>query len=154
GLAAPATANVAHYALGTTNAFGSQTSSAKGSDGSGLPQTDELIGDPAKFTGIYALLKTDLFNLLSIPDATRSLPNDSSAPDPNVKTNDIYSAAMTLCEQRRAFLLIDAPPNVNTVAGAVDWKSTQLTVLKPNGAAFFPRLRLSDPENDFQLRTF
>jgi len=154
GLAAPTTANVAHYALGTTNAFGSQTGSAKGSDGTGLPQTGDIIGDPAKFTGIYALLKTDLFNLLSIPDATRAMPNDPSTPDPNVVTNDIYSAAITLCDQRRAFLLIDPPPNVNAVAGAVDWKSTQLTVVNPNGAAFFPRLRLSDAKNNFQLRTF
>jgi len=154
GLAAPTTANVAHYALGTANAFASQTSSAKGSDGAGLPQTGDIIGDPAKFTGIYALLKTDLFNLLSIPDATRALPNDPSTPDPNVDTNAIYGAAIALCVDRRAFLLIDAPPNVNTVGGAVDWKSTQLTVVNPNGAAFFPRLRLPDPENDFQLRTF
>ena len=154
GLSAPTLANVAHYALGTTNAFASQTSSGKGSDGTGLPQTGDIIGDQAKFTGIYALLKTDLFNLLSIPDATRALPNDPSALDPNVDTNAIYGAAITLCDQRRAFLLIDPPPNVNTVAAAVDWKSTLLTVVNPNGAAFFPRLRLADPENNFQLRTF
>ena len=51
-------------------------------------------------------------------------------------------------------LLIDPPPNVNTVAAAVDWKSSTLGVVDPNGAAFFPRLRLADPLNNGQLRTF
>ena len=154
GINNPSLANVAHYALGTGNAFANQTSSTKGSDGSGLPQSGDIIGDPAKFSGIYALLKVDLFNLLSIPDATRALPSDPSSPDTNVDYNAIYGAAITLCDQRRAFLLIDPPPNVNSVAGAVDWKSSQLAVVDPNGAAFFPRLRLPDPQNNFQLRTF
>ncbi len=146
--------NVAHYSLGTTNAFGSQTSSGKGSDGTGLPQTADIIGDPAAFTGIYALLKVDLFNLLCIPDATRALASNPSSLDSTINTSAIYSAAISLCDQRRAFLLVDAPPNVSTVSGAVDWISNQLNVVNPNGAAFFPRLRLPDPLNNYQLRTF
>ena len=51
-------------------------------------------------------------------------------------------------------LLIDAPPSVNDVASAVDWKTSGLTVHDLNGAAYFPRLRLPDPLNEFQLRTF
>jgi phage tail sheath protein FI len=154
GLAAPVVANVAHYALGTTNVWAQQSASARGTDGSGLPQTADIIGDPAQFTGIYALQKVDLFNLLSIPDATRALPSDPSAQDANVNTSAIYSAAIALCDERRAFLLLDPPPNVTTVAGAVDWITSQLGVVDPNGAAFFPRLRLPDPVNSFQLRTF
>jgi Bacteriophage tail sheath protein len=148
------TANVAHYALGTGHdGWGEQTTSQAGADG-GLPATADLIGDPATFTGIYALQKVDLFNLLCMPDATRANTSDPSALDPNVNPNAIYGAAIALCDQRRAFLLIDPPPNVNTVAGAVDWKSSQLAVVDPNGAAFFPRLRLPDPLNKYQLRTF
>jgi uncharacterized protein len=154
GTAEGAIENVAHYSLGTTNAFGSQTSSAKGSDGTGLPQTADIIGDQAAFSGIYALLKTDIFNLLSIPDATRAAPSNYGSPDTTVNTSAIYSAAITLCQQRRAFLLVDAPPNVSTVSAAVDWISTQLGIVNPNGAAFFPRLRLPDPANNYQLRTF
>jgi hypothetical protein len=148
------TENVAHYALGTGNAFEAQTASTAGSDGTGLSQTADIIGDQAQFTGIYALQRVDLFNLLSIPDATRALPSDPSAPDTTVNPNSIYAAAIALCDQRRAFLLIDPPPNVNTVSGAVDWKTSGLTVVDPNGAAFFPRLRLPDPLNNYQLRTF
>ena len=160
GLTAPFSTNVAHYALGTgngtgTNAWGgSQTSSTAGKPGTGLPATGDLIGDPGSFTGIYALQKVDLFNLLSIPDATRANPSDPNALDTTVDPNAIYSAAITLCDTMSAFLLIDSPPNVNTVSGAVDWKSSGLSVVDENGAAFFPRLRLPDPLNNYQLRTF
>lgn len=145
--------NVAHYALGTGHAWQSQTASAVGADG-GLPGTADLIGDPAAFTGLYALQKVDLFNLLCIPDATRANPGNPGALDGSVNPNAIYGAAIALCDSRRAFLLIDPPPNVATVAGAVDWKSSQLGIVDRNGAAFFPRLRLADPLNQYQLRTF
>lgn len=159
GLNPVAEAGVAHYALGTGNGTanswgGNLTSSAAGGDGSGLPGTDLLVGDPSQFTGIYALQKVDLFNLLCIPDATRASAGNPGALDTSVDPNTIYTAAIALCDQRRAFLLIDSPPNVNTVAGALDWKTSQLIVHDPNGAAFFPRLRLSDPLNNYQLRTF
>jgi uncharacterized protein len=155
GLAGGSTANVSHYALGTgNNGWGQQTTSGKGADGTGLPATADIIGDQAAFTGLYALQKVDLFNLLCIPDATRANASDPNALDPNVNSNAIYSAAIALCDQRRAFLIIDPPPNVTSVAGAVDWKSSQLVVVDPNGAAFFPRLRLPDPLNKYQLRTF
>ncbi|MGA3007791.1 MAG: phage tail sheath C-terminal domain-containing protein [Opitutaceae bacterium] len=154
--------NVSHYALGTGNLFpvsgGSTFTTVKasvlGSDGSGLPQTADLIGDPSLFTGIYALEKVDLFNLLLIPDATRALAGNPNTLDPVVDPNAIYASAIAYCDQRRAFLLLDAPPNINTASAAIDWKSTLLTVNDPNGAAYFPRLRLSDPVNNYQLRTF
>jgi phage tail sheath protein FI len=160
GLKAPGTANVAHYATGTGNGSGvngwggQQTSSQAGADGSGLPGSGDLIGDPALFTGIYALDKVDLFNLLCIPDATRAQAGNPSALDSTVDPNAIYGAAIAMCDRRRSFLLLDAPPNVNTVSGAVDYKTSGLVVHDANGAVFFPRLRLPDPLNSFQLRTF
>lgn len=161
GFKPPSSVNVAHYALGTNNGTtsippwgGAQTSSPLGSDGTGLPATNDLIGDPAQFTGIYALEKVDLFNLLCIPDATRATPGNPSQLDSSVDPNSIYSAAVALCDSKRAFLLIDCPPYVNTVSAAVDWKTSGLTVSDANGAAFFPRLRVPDPLNNYQLRTF
>lgn len=124
-----------------------------GADG-GLPATADIIGDQAAFSGLYALLKVDLFNLLCIPDATRASAADPTVPDPGVDANAIYGAAMALCEQRRAFLLIDPPVDVATVAAAADWKSQRLTVTDANGAAFFPRLNLADSLNDNRLRGF
>jgi phage tail sheath protein FI len=154
--------NVSHYALGTGNLFpilsGSYfttvSASTLGSDGSGLPQTADLIGDPSLFTGIYALEKVDLFNLLLIPDATRALGGNPNTLDPVVDPNAIYATAIAYCDKRRAFLLLDAPPNINTASAAIDWKTTLLTVNDPNGAAYFPRLRLPDPVNNYSLRTF
>lgn len=160
GLKTPDTVNVAHYALGTGNGSavngwgGQQTKSDAGLPGTGLPGSGDLIGDPSLFTGIYALDKVDLFNLLCIPDATRAQAGSPNALDSTVDPNAIYGAAIAMCDRRRAFLLLDAPPNVNTVSGAVDYKTSGLVVHDPNGAVFFPRLRLPDPLNGFQLRTF
>ncbi len=160
GLSAPAVVNVAHYALGTNNGNtingwgGTQISSSPGSDGTGLPDSNSLIGDPGLFHGIYALDKVDIFNLLCIPEATRAAAGNPSMLDSTVDPNAIYSAAISFCDNKRAFLLIDCPPYVNTPSSAVDWISTGLTVSDANGAAFFPRLRLPDPLNNYQLRTF
>jgi uncharacterized protein len=155
GLKTPGNINVAHYALGgsTQHPLASITCTPATAP-SGLPQSGELIGDPLAFTGIYALTKVDLFNLLSIPEAARSLPGNPNAADPNINAVEIYTAAIALCDLRRAMLLIDPPPNVTTVAAAVDWKSSGIGVVDANGASFWPRLRLADALNNGQLRTF
>ena len=129
GLVALASANVAHYTLGTGNTFGSQTASTAGTDGTGLPGTTQLIGDEISFTGIYALRKVDLFNLLASP--TRR------APRPATRTRSIRRSIPNAIYARRdqpvpriarAMLLVDPPPEVNDVASAVDWKTTGLAV--------------------------
>jgi phage tail sheath protein FI len=156
GLSTPTSNNVAHYALGGTGApyTPSNYISTPATAPSGLPWSTDLIGDPLAFTGIYALNKVPIFNLLSIPEAARALPSDSSAIDTNINPVEIYSQAITLCDQARAMLLIDPPPYVTTVSGAVDWKSNTIGVVDPNGAASWPRLRLADALNKGQLRTF
>ena len=151
--------NVAHYALGTGN--GTATAGAdprparpRGPTVRGLPQTADLIGDqcssPASTRSRRSISSTSCAS--PRPRAPRRA--TPSALDITVDPNAIYSAAIALCDSRRAFLLLDAPPNVNTVSGAVDWKTSALTVNDANGAAFFPRLRLPDPLNNYQLRTF
>jgi phage tail sheath protein FI len=154
--AAQATANAAHYALGSSfknTAVITNYTSTPAAKPDALPTSTELIGDPGSFTGIYALLKIPAFNLLSIPEAARALPGSPNSADSSVNGPQIYSAAITLCDQMRAMLLLDPPPNVLTVAGAVDWKSTSIGVADPNGAAFWPRLRLIDQISN-QMRTF
>jgi uncharacterized protein len=160
GLHALSQKNVAHYALGTNNGSnvnswqGNQYSSSPGYDGTGLPSTTQLIGDPGSYTGIYALQKIDAFNILCIPEATRASAVNASTLDPTVNPNAIYTAAIALCHTMRAFLIVDCPPYVNTIASAVSWKTSGLTVNDPSGAAYFPRLRLPDPLNNYNLRTF
>jgi hypothetical protein len=137
-----ATANVAHYWLGKGRAVLAQKDAVAGADGTQRPRTQDLIGSEAAFTGIYSLDKVDLFNLLCIPDATRSESGNPGKLDSTVDPNAIFDAAMTYCKKRRAFLLIDPPPEVKDVDSAADWKSSKLTVKDKNGAAYFPRLRL------------
>src|SRR6266566_2734572 len=152
-----ATANVSHYWPNSqrgADAF-AQKSATRGSDGSALPNATELSGSSSQFTGIYALDKVDLFNILCLPDVTRAKPghpdkSDLALTDQNV----VLSNAMAYCKLRRAFLLIDAPPEVDDVASAVDWKTSQLGVHDSYGAAYFPRLKLADSLNSLQLRTF
>ncbi len=149
-------ANVAHYALGTSNPSHAETSSTPAVPMDGLPGADQLIGDPLAQSGIYALSKV-AFNLLCIPDAVRASAGNPTVLDTNNTSLDpvaVYSAAIALCDQCRAMLLIDPPPTVTTIAAAVDWKSSTIGVVNPNGAAFWPRLRLADPLNNSQLRTF
>jgi uncharacterized protein len=153
-LASPYTGVASTSTTARLLSWGQQTNSTPGSDGAGLPGTLQLIGDQGTFSGIYALQNLDQFNLLCIPDATRAVAGNPVLLDSSIDPNAIYSAAIALCDGKRAFLLLDCPPYVNTISAAVDWKTTGLTVSDPNGAAFFPRLRLPDPLNNYNLRTF
>jgi phage tail sheath protein FI len=155
----PTIVNVAHYALGTghSTAIDSETLSTAAVQPDGLPGTTELIGDPLSNSGIYALTKVPIFNLLCIPDAVRASAGNPTALDSNntsLNPAAIYATAITLCDTARAMLLIDPPPTITTVSAAVDWKSNTIGVVDPNGAAFWPRLRLADLLNNGQLRTF
>ena len=117
GLAALTNVNVAHYTLGTGNNFGSQTASTAGTDGTGLPGTTQLVGDEISFTGIYALRKVDLFNLLCIPDATRARQATRTRSTRRSIPNAIYRPPRSAyAANRRAMLLVDPPPGVRDVA--------------------------------------
>jgi hypothetical protein len=145
GLNPPSSSSVAHHAL------------SGGTDGGTspvLPQSADLIGQASEFSGIYALLKVPIFNLLSIPDATRAMASNPAVLDSEVEPVEIYDAAIALCDELRAFLLVDPPPELATVSGAIDWKSQTLGITDSNGAAFWPQLRLPDPLNKGNLRTF
>ncbi|MGH1403978.1 MAG: phage tail sheath family protein [Alphaproteobacteria bacterium] len=159
---ASASNNVGHYRLGKGRTIMAQITAVEGADGSNLPKTADLIGKEADFSGVYALEKVDMFNILCIPDATRAKASDPSAMDPDpddagnpaVDYNAVYTAAMAYCEKRRAFLIVDPPPTVTDTDKATDWVSGGLNVSGSNGAAYFPRLRMPDPLDDYRLRTF
>lgn len=107
-------------------------------------------GSEASKTGLFALRKTDLFNLLSIPPDTRE--GDTPVA--------VYSSALALCAQRRAMLLVDPPAAWHSANDIVKDNNAALTALGLNGeqarnaALFFPRLRQPDPKRDGQLDTF
>ncbi|WP_266156959.1 phage tail sheath C-terminal domain-containing protein [Dyella silvatica] len=148
--------NVASYWMGgATKATPFTITVTAAGNGSALPTGTELIGDELLGTGIYALDKVDLFNILSLPDVTRATPGAPTTPaltDSDI--NAVYAAAMDYCKKRRAFLLLDPPPDVFDLPSAIHWRNGRLTVVDLNGAAYFPRVRIADPLNQNQLRSF
>lgn len=108
------------------------------------------LGDEAARTGLHALRRIDLFNLLCIPPDTRG---GSTAPP-------VYQAALALCVEKRAMLIVD-PPHAWNGAGAITRNNNAaLAGLGLNGPAarnaalYFPRVKQSDPRREGQVDAF
>lgn len=111
----------------------------------------DFNGSPANKTGLFALDKTDLFNLLCIPPDTRD--GDTLVT--------VYQRAMDYCNSRRAMLIVDSPTawsaNPDTATAAAIAGLPALGLNGPaarNVALFFPRIKKSDPMHDGQIDTF
>jgi uncharacterized protein len=128
-------------------------SSADGADGADSDPLNAAAyqGSENDKTGIYALKKADLFNLLCIPPDTR---DGDIAPS-------VYQAAMQFCADHRAMLIVDSPAawsaNKETAASnAVDHLG-DLGLGGPaarNAALYFPRVVEADPLREGQPSTF
>ena len=107
-----------------------------------------FTGSAAARTGVHALLKADLFNMLCIPPYTAGGDVD----------NTVLTEAATLCRGRRAFLIIDAPSAWDEISDAVSGvngiAATVGTDNARNAAVFFPRLRMPNPLRQNQLEAF
>lgn len=110
----------------------------KGLDG-GRGSAAELIGNELAKSGIYALLDTDLFNLLSIPETF-----DLS----DTQAQTVVAKAIALCETRRAFYIVDAP-STKTLTDIAGWAPPSR-----NAAVYFPALAMADPLDGFRIRNF
>jgi uncharacterized protein len=106
---------------------------------------NEIIGDSASKTGLHALLKADLFNLLCIPPLiyTREAGPGQTERLQIDTPMDVWTAAATFCKDERALLLVDAPSGW-TVANAPGNVSGFSTLTRKNAALYFPRLRIID----------
>ncbi|HLZ34038.1 MAG TPA: phage tail sheath C-terminal domain-containing protein [Nitrospira sp.] len=117
---------------------------SSGHDGSTLDENDfDGAGKEAAKQGIYALLNTDIFNILCIPPYKVG---------DDVDTGLVGNAA-TLCEARRAMLVVDPPSSWTTVALAQSGVSTVGTNSR-NAAVFFPRIKEPDLLLNGSLQTF
>jgi Bacteriophage tail sheath protein len=132
--------------------------SGSGSDGSDLVDND-VLGDANAKTGIHALDRVDLFNLLCIPPPRRDI---TSLPSNWAPTSAaVYQAALTLCVERRAMLIVDPDPAWATsidraIDNAIDGRN-DLNLTGPaarNAAIYFPCVRQVDPLRDSRLDTF
>ena len=99
-----------------------------------------LAGSESAKKGIYALLDVDMFNLLCIPE-TRDLAEG--------QTNSVIQAAVSLCEQRRAFYIVDAPSS-KTLSDVAKWAYDACQ--SRSAAVYFPGILISDPLDAFRQR--
>jgi hypothetical protein len=132
----------------TDDALSSKVPDAKKSNDGVDLDLATVTGTEAAKTGIFALEKADLFNLLCIPPYT-NLDNDKGG---DVDAG-ILDPAAAYCEKRRAMLLIDAP----SAWGDKDAAKGGIAALgggSKNAAVFFPRLRQPNLLRDGQIETF
>ncbi|MFF5505091.1 phage tail sheath family protein [Streptomyces roseolus] len=121
------------------------------------PPLDAYLGDASKKTGLHQLLKTDIFNMLCLPDAHALEEHKAGA------AKDLRAAALQLCLQRRAVLLVDPPPTWTRPApsgqGAVDTVFDGAADVEAgeggrNAAVYYPRVLASDPLLGGAVRPF
>lgn len=119
-----------------------------GADGTQPRVLEDVTGNSADRSGIYALLAADIFNLLCIPLASW----ETGVPAHVA----LWTEAAVLCEQRRAFLLIDPPNEWNAAAdfNAVAGASSTFSPRSPNAALFYPQVRAPDPLSEGRLGNF
>lgn len=128
-----------------------------GNDGDILIANDYLGLNPppdigeSNFSGLNALRKADLFNLLCIPPPQRNTDTDTT----------VYQAALTICEEERAMLIVDPPlawgasssgavKNANDGLGTIGLSGTAAR----NAVLYFPRVKKADPLRDNQTDIF
>jgi hypothetical protein len=112
---------------------------------------DDQNSPPILKTGLYALEKADLFNLLCIPPEQR---NGDTLPS-------VYQLALSLCVKRRAMLIVDSIYAWGTNAEtATDNAKNGLSNLglvgtdARNAVIYFPRVIQADPLREGQSDTF
>ena len=138
---ANATVNVARYAPGIGVTALAQGAGTPGNNGV-APLASDLAGKELRKTGIYALERVDLFNLLVMPDKEASIA--------------VLSEAITYCVRRRAFMIVDVPSDVATFEQAQKWigGSDASSLRNRNSALYFPKLHEPDPMRNGTVQTF
>jgi len=147
----PADIEAAQQAVNAATTARDQAVAATGAADSQPLDNAAYLGDPAQKTGIFALDKTDIFNLLCIPPDVRE--GDTTPP--------VWQAALEYCVSRRAMLIVDSPAGwsdnpdtaaAEAVAGLPDLGLVGTSAR--NAALYFPRVLESDPLADGRIETF
>jgi phage tail sheath protein FI len=149
GLTPAGAKNVAHYAPGVGITIRAQTMTLPPGNNGTPPSAVEITGKELLKTGMYALEKVDLFNLLVIPDLLQvkvNEPGDIAA----------IAEAITYCQRRRAFMIVDTPAWLLKFDDAQKWigTSSATSLRSRNVALYFPRLRAPDPMMAGSVNTF
>lgn len=115
-----------------------------GEDGE-APGPRDLIGSEADKTGIQALRGVADVNLLALPEVASYERTEDALT--------VVSAAQRLCEERRIFLLVDAPSTWVSVDSARAGLSAFDVVRGNHAGLYFPHVQLTDPLTG-RLRAF
>jgi phage tail sheath protein FI len=113
-----------------------------GKDG-GRPTANDLVGSAVDKTGLYALVDAPDLNLLVIPELS------TLADDPI----PVIAQAVRLCEDRRAFFIVDAPAAWTDLDKARAGLTNFDSVRSDHAALYFPQITQTDPLTG-QLRSF
>ncbi|MCJ7557600.1 MAG: hypothetical protein MUP90_11910 [Gammaproteobacteria bacterium] len=108
--------------------IGYQVASRDGDDGEALSDYD-IIGSATRSTGLFALSRSDIFNLLCIPPLDRER-------DVGLVT---WLAAVRYCKKRRAMLIVDPPKEWTTVDQVVHGMK-RMNFASEDAVMVFPRL--------------
>ena len=117
------------------------------SDGQKLDRNNFTgTGKEAAKEGLFALEKTDIFNLLCIPP--HDLDGDIEA--------ELVGIAAKYCESRRAMLMVDSHNGWKTKDDAKDDEDgvSSIGTKSKNAALFFPRLKQRNPLRNNQMEEF
>ena len=146
-----AVANAQAYQVGTALvASTAQVGGSAGNDGS-QPDGAALIGNRNAKTGVYALEDVDLFNILCIPRT--SMVGGGATAISDTDAFAVMSTAISYCEERRAFFVMDTPSGLTTPAAIRNWLNDNATLRHRNAALYYPRVQVPDPLNEFRLRS-
>lgn len=132
-------ASALHFTTGATRVDGQNIYLQNGTES---PYTDAdaynlFIASRSQRKGIYALEPVDLFNLLCLPGET----------DPGILID-----AAAYCEERRAFLIADAPQTTKSPDEMVQIISGTALPKTENGAVYYPWINIADPLTSGKLR--
>jgi phage tail sheath protein FI len=137
--------------LPTAAMTGLPITAAAGTATDGSPITNQEISDggtlQATKSGMYALEKADLFNLLVIPPYKGT--DDLGTRDVD---STVMTAAIAYAAARRAVAILDPPPGWNTVANAVTGVATHPA--SKDAVTYFPRVMQPDVLRDGQVVQF
>jgi uncharacterized protein len=110
--------------------------------GDGSPETT-----PAGWqTGIESLdgIAPDVFNLLCLAGASNKVGETGGLSKGDYKK--VVDSASKLCEDRRAFLIVDPPSYVDTDSQMATYRASgDYPAASANAAIYFPRLTIPDP---------
>ncbi|MEU8489367.1 phage tail sheath C-terminal domain-containing protein [Streptomyces sp. NPDC048641] len=128
-----------------------RTPSPGGSHDDAMPTRNSYLNGENDKTGLFHLLKTEIFNLLCLPGCHRHLAGQG-------EVKELLERALKLCVDRRAILLVDPPTDWTNESGGASLSLDVFANFANNGhpslpggestknaALYFPRIVAPDP---------